>query len=81
MATKGLKNRYKILRQQVRIHNKDLKNKKETKVTAKAIRKYKRYNHIRKAAQTQTATTKYGQNHTNLYIILQKYGCRKKGYT
>ncbi|MFA6831918.1 MAG: hypothetical protein WCR36_06575 [Bacteroidaceae bacterium] len=60
MATKGLRNRYKILRQQVRIHNKDLKNKKETKVTAKAIRKYNRYNHIRKAAQTQTATTKYG---------------------
>lgn len=70
-TTKGLRESYKILRQQVMIHNKDPKNKKGTKVIAKAVRK---------VTQAQTDTTKYRQHYTNLHILLE-YGCRKEGCT
>lgn len=65
-ATKGLRARYKILRQQVRIHNKDPKNKKGTKVTAKAIRKY-----IMTGMTTSEKLIRLKQTQPNIDIIIQ----------
>ena len=65
-ATKGLRDRYKILRQQVRIHNKDPKNKKGTKVTAKAIRKY-----IMTGMTTSEKLLKLKQTQPNIDSIIQ----------
>ena len=81
-ATKGLRDRYKILHHQVRIHNKNLKKKKGTKVIAKAIRKY-----IMTGMTTSEKLLKLKQTQPNIariiqtcIPILQKYGYRKEGY-
>src|SRR5574344_2665254 len=65
-ATRRLRDKYRELRKQVRIHNKDPKNVKETKVTVEAIRKY-----IMTGITTSEKLLRLKQTQPNIDKILQ----------
>ena len=65
-ATKRLRDRYRILREQVRVHNNDTKNAKGTKVTIEAIRKY-----IMTGITTSEKLFRLKQTQPNIDRILQ----------